>query len=69
VSAAVSTAPFVEFPYDPPGWSLERRDYMLPAPIAPDGPGTLTLPDAPGLGVSIDWAALEPLRIHSGTMA
>ncbi|WP_255603980.1 hypothetical protein [Oscillochloris sp. ZM17-4] len=35
--AGRSTAPFVEFPYDPPGWT-------------------------------IDWAALEPLRIHMGTM-
>jgi D-galactarolactone cycloisomerase len=69
VSAAVSTAPFIEFPYDPPGWTFERRDYILPAPILPDGPGRLTLSDAPGLGVNIDWAALEPLRIHIGTMA
>lgn len=69
VCAAVATAPFVEFPYDPPGWTLERRDYLLPASITPDGPGTLTLSDAPGLGVTIDWEALEPLRIHTGTMA
>lgn len=69
VSAAVSTAPFVEFPLDPPGWTPERRDYMLPAPTLPDAPGSLTLPDAPGLGVTIDWEALEPLRIHTGTMA
>jgi D-galactarolactone cycloisomerase len=69
VSAAVSTAPFVEFPFDPPGWTLERRDYMLPTPTAPDAPGSLTLPDTPGLGLTIDWAALEPLRIHTGTMA
>ena len=69
VSAAVSSAPFVEFPYDPPGWTVERRDYMLPQPTLPDGPGRLTLSDAPGLGVTIDWEALEPLRIHTGTMA
>jgi L-alanine-DL-glutamate epimerase-like enolase superfamily enzyme len=68
VSAAVSTAPFVEFPYDPPAWTPERRDFILPAPILPDAPATVTLPDAPGLGVTIDWAALEPLRIHTGTM-
>lgn len=69
VSAAVSTAPFIEFPLDPPGWTPERRDYMLPAPMRPSAPGRLTLPDAPGLGVTIDWAALEPLRINVGTMA
>jgi D-galactarolactone cycloisomerase len=69
VSAAISTAPFIEFPYDPPGWTLERRDYILPTPTRPDANGTVTLPDAPGLGVTIDWDALEPLRIHTGTMA
>jgi len=69
VSAAISTAPFIEFPYDPPGWTLERRDYMLPTPTKPDAPGTVTLPNAPGLGVTIDWDALEPLRIYTGTLA
>ncbi len=69
VSAAISTAPFIEFPYDPPGWTLERRDYILPTPTRPDAAGTVTLPDAPGLGVTIDWDALEPLRIRTGTMA
>ncbi len=68
VSAAVSTAPFVEFPYDPPAWTPERRDFVLPAPILPDATATVTLPDAPGLGVKIDWEALEPLRIDTGTM-
>ena len=69
VSAAVSTAPFIEFPYDPPTWGPDRRDYILPAPLLADAEGWVSLPDAPGLGVSIDWAALEPLRIGSGTMA
>jgi L-alanine-DL-glutamate epimerase-like enolase superfamily enzyme len=63
VSAAVSLAPFIEFPYDPPGWTPERRDFILPAPLYPTAPGTFTLPNAPGLGVKLDWAALEPLRI------
>jgi L-alanine-DL-glutamate epimerase-like enolase superfamily enzyme len=69
LAAAVSSAPFFEFPYDPPGWTAERRDFMLPAPLTPDAPGRLTLPDAPGLGVTIDWEALEPLRADTGTMA
>ncbi len=69
VSAAVSTAPFIEFPFDPPGWTPERRDFILPAPIRPDPDGCVTLPDAPGLGVTTDWDALERLRIPMGTMA
>jgi L-alanine-DL-glutamate epimerase-like enolase superfamily enzyme len=69
VSAAVSQAPFIEFPYDPPHWTPERRDFILPTPIQPDEAGGLTLPDEPGLGVKIDWTALEPWRINTGTMA
>ena len=38
----VGSVPFVEVPFDPPAWSPERRDWLLPAPIeiAPDGDGT-----------------------------
>lgn len=68
VAAALSTAPFIEFPFDPPEWTTARRDYILPAPIEADEQGYVTLPDAPGLGVELDWAALETLRIHTGTM-
>ncbi len=68
VCAAVSTAPFVELPYDPPGWTPERRDFILPSQTMPDGDATITLSEAPGLGVAIDWDALEPLRVHTGTM-
>jgi D-galactarolactone cycloisomerase len=68
VVAAVSTAPFVEFPYDPPTWTPARRDFILPEPILPDGSGYITLSDAPGLGVKIDWPALEPYRIQTGVM-
>ena len=68
VSAALSTAPFIEFPYDPPGWTFERRDYILPTPIVPSAPATVTLPDAHGLGVKIDWEAIEKWRFDKGTM-
>jgi L-alanine-DL-glutamate epimerase-like enolase superfamily enzyme len=68
VSAAVSTAPFVELPFDPPGWTPAQRDFILPAPTLPDANATIHLPDTPGLGVTIDWDALEPLRIGMGTM-
>ena len=55
VSAAVSQAPFIEFPFDPPNWSPERRDFILPTPIMPDESGYIVLSNAPGLGVEIDW--------------
>jgi D-galactarolactone cycloisomerase len=63
VSAAVSQAPFIEYPYDPPYWTPERRDYILPEPILTDGQGKVILSSSPGLGVTIDWGALEKWRV------
>jgi D-galactarolactone cycloisomerase len=63
VSAAVSQAPFIEYPYDPPYWTPERRDYILPEPVRTDGRGKVILPETPGLGVTLDWGALEKWRI------
>lgn len=62
-AAGLSSCPYVEVPLDPPAWSAERRDFLLPEPIeiAPDG--TVAPPAGPGLGVTPDLDALEPLRI------
>ena len=35
VAAGVGGGPFIEFPYDPPGWTPERRDFMLAEPVRP----------------------------------
>jgi len=64
VSAAVSNAPFIEYPCDPPTWTAERRDFLLPAPLLDDGTGHLTLPDAPGLGVTLDWQTLQRYKLR-----
>ena len=48
VSAGVGGGPFLEFPYDPPGWTPERRDFMLAEPIRPDADGRLHVPTSPG---------------------
>jgi L-alanine-DL-glutamate epimerase-like enolase superfamily enzyme len=63
VALAFSTARFIEVPYDPPGWSPARRDFMLPKPleIAPDG--TISPPRGPGLGIEPDFDALERWRV------
>ena len=68
VAAAVSTASFIEFPYDPPEWTPARRDYMLPTTLEAETDGWITLPEALGLGVEIDWTVLEQWRIGTGTM-
>jgi D-galactarolactone cycloisomerase len=52
VVLAADGGPFVEYPYDPPGWTPERRDFMLAEPIlARDG--YLTVSSAPGLGIEL----------------
>jgi L-alanine-DL-glutamate epimerase-like enolase superfamily enzyme len=58
VCAGVGGGPLIEFPYDPPGWTLDRRDFMLAEPIRLDEDGMLRVPSAPGLGVFLDEEAV-----------
>lgn len=51
--AGAGGAPWLEYPWDPPDWSPERRDYPLAAPVAQAG-GVLDLGEAPGLGIVLD---------------
>jgi L-alanine-DL-glutamate epimerase-like enolase superfamily enzyme len=57
VSAGVDGGPYLEFPYDPPGWTPERRDFFM-EPIDIDAHGELVVPATPGLGAQIDWTAV-----------
>ncbi len=59
VAAGVGGGPFLEFPFDPPGWTPERRDFMLAEPVRPDADGHLVLPDRPGLGFELDEESVE----------
>jgi len=59
VAAGVGGGPFIEFPYDPPGWTAERRDPMLAEPIRPGPDGILRVPRGPGLGIVLDEVALR----------
>jgi L-alanine-DL-glutamate epimerase-like enolase superfamily enzyme len=54
----VGGGPYLEFPYDPPGWTPERRDFMLAEPVTIDPDGWLTVPNTPGLGVQLDEEAV-----------
>jgi D-galactarolactone cycloisomerase len=58
VCCGVGGGPFLEFPYDPPGWTPERRDFMLAAPVRIDADGCLAVPAAPGLGIELDEEAV-----------
>ncbi len=60
---AVSTVPYVEVPFDPPAWSPERRDWLLPAPLEIAADGTIAPPAGPGLGLDLDFDALERWRV------
>jgi L-alanine-DL-glutamate epimerase-like enolase superfamily enzyme len=61
VAAGVGGGPYLELPYDPPGWTPERRDFMLEAPLAIDADGVLRVPAAPGLGVVLSHEARAAL--------
>jgi L-alanine-DL-glutamate epimerase-like enolase superfamily enzyme len=63
LTAAIADAPWLEFPYDPPEWDLDRRDYMLAEPVRVDAEGWIVLPEAPGMGYALDEAMLARTRI------
>ena len=56
--AGLADAPFLEYPFDPPDWSLQRRDFMMAEPLTADTQGWLALSDAPGMGYTLNEAAL-----------
>jgi L-alanine-DL-glutamate epimerase-like enolase superfamily enzyme len=60
----VGGGPFLEFPFDPPGWTPERRDFMLRSPVRVDpADGCLVVPDAPGLGIALDEEAVRRFSV------
>src|SRR5579862_509693 len=61
--AGLCDAPYLEFPFDPPEWSLARRDYPMAEPLAADGDGWINLTDAPGMGYGLDEARLAATRL------
>jgi D-galactarolactone cycloisomerase len=58
VCCGVGGGPYLEYPYDPPGWTPERRDFMLAEPLRIDADGCLAIRPAPGLGIELDEAAV-----------
>ncbi|CAN5831227.1 mandelate racemase/muconate lactonizing enzyme family protein [soil metagenome] len=53
LTAGTVGAPYLEYPWDPPEWTPERRDFILSESIAING-GWLELGSAPGLGAELD---------------
>lgn len=63
VAAGVGGGPYLEFPYDPPGWTPERRDFLLAEPIDIDADGCVRVPGRPGLGAVLDEDAIARYRV------
>ncbi|MSP49482.1 MAG: mandelate racemase/muconate lactonizing enzyme family protein [Alphaproteobacteria bacterium] len=68
VVAGSTDASYLEFPWDPPEWTVERRDFMLAAPVDVDADGTLVLSDAPGLGFELDEEALKRTKVDGSVV-
>ena len=60
---AFGSQPYVEVPYDPPAWSPQRRDWLLPAPLAIAAGRHGRPAGGSGLGVTPDLDALERYRV------
>jgi L-alanine-DL-glutamate epimerase-like enolase superfamily enzyme len=63
LTAGLCNAPFLEYPFDPPEWSLERRDFLMTEPLATDAHGWIRLSDAPGMGYAPDEDRLRATRV------
>jgi L-alanine-DL-glutamate epimerase-like enolase superfamily enzyme len=62
-TCGLTEAPFLEFPFDPPEWSLERRDFMMTDTQDVDAEGMVVLSERPGFGVELDEERLRATRI------
>lgn len=55
LALAVSDCPYLEYPFDPPTWTPERRDFLMAEEdyLQVDAEGYLHLPAKPGLGFDL----------------
>ncbi len=59
LAASLPNCPWFEFPVDPPGWTIEARDFMLKKPFQVDEDGSISLSELPGLGLELDELAIQ----------
>ncbi len=62
LTGGIGDAPWLEWPYDPPEWSLERRDFPTTTPLKAMN-GSIHLAETPGLGIELDEDRLAATRI------
>jgi L-alanine-DL-glutamate epimerase-like enolase superfamily enzyme len=61
--AGMADVPFIEVPYDPPEWGVDRRDYMMAEPLLVDGEGWINLGNEPGMGYALNEPMLAKTRV------
>jgi len=69
LTAGTVDTPWIEFPFDPPEWTTQRRDYMLTEPVEVDGDGWIGLSDRPGLGCDLDEDTLAATATNTATFS
>ncbi len=62
-AAAGAGVPYIEFPYDPPAWTPEARDFIFAEPVRIDAEGYVRLPQKPGLGIELDAEKLARYEV------
>ena len=62
LTAGMADAPFLEYPYDPPEWDVDRRDYMLAEPLRVNSSGMIELSAEPGMGYQLNEEILARTR-------
>ena len=63
LAAGLADSPFLEFPFDPPEWGLERRDFLMQQTLKADAQGWIQLSDRPGMGYEPNEPALKKTRL------
>jgi L-alanine-DL-glutamate epimerase-like enolase superfamily enzyme len=61
--AGLADSPFLEYPFDPPDWGPDRRDYMMVEPLSVDAEGWVNLSDVPGMGYELNEPLLDRTRV------
>lgn len=63
LAAGCGGSSYLEFPFDPPAWTPERRDFLMAEPVIAGEDGWIALGEAPGLGIELDEEMLAATRI------
>lgn len=63
VCAGAGGGPYLEYPYDPGGWTPQRRDFLLASPVTTCD-GDVVAPDRPGLGIVLDEDTVAATRVE-----